>query len=146
MLLQLILFCVLFYSISEAMIILSSRAAAGCRRHGNNLCKLPLVAHDYYSSSYLAPSLTQIQNEIRQKRQLHQRIATSTKSTQLVNGLAASKIGLNPHQNTRHAPTVYHEHYSCPNWPQKHTFPMNKFEQTAYSLLTDRDDLLKQRN
>jgi len=128
------------------MIILSSRAAAGCRRHGNNLCKLPLVAHDDYSSSYLAPSLTQIQNEIRQKRQLHQRIATSTKSTQLVNGLAASKIGLNPHQNTRHAPTVYHEHYSCPNWPTQHTFPMSKFEQTAYSLLTDPDDFIQQNN
>jgi acetoin utilization deacetylase AcuC-like enzyme len=126
------------------MIIISSRAAAGCRRHGNgnNLCKLPLAAHDL--SSYLAPSLEQIQDEIQQKRRLHQINATSSKSTQLVDGLAASSIGLNPRQNTRHAPTVYHEHYSCPNWPTQHTFPMSKFEQTAHSLLTDPDDLLQQ--
>jgi len=35
---------------------------------------------------------------------------------------------------------VYHEQYSCPNWPNNHTFPMAKFEQTAYSLLNDVDD------
>ena len=139
MLLQL-LFCMLFDGSSDAMIISSSRATApGCRRHGNNLCNL-LAAHDYLY--YLAPSLTQINTEIQQKRRLHQITATSTKPTQLIDGLATSRLGLNPYQNTRHAPTVYHEHYSCPNWPVKHTFPMSKFEQTAYSLLTDSDNFL----
>ncbi|KAL7543639.1 hypothetical protein ACHAXR_012962 [Thalassiosira sp. AJA248-18] len=37
---------------------------------------------------------------------------------------------------------VYHELYSCPNWPIKHTFPMAKFTQTAVSLLNDSDEFL----
>ncbi len=108
--------------------------------------KLLLAAQiDDHYSSYLAPSLAQVQNEIEQKRRMHQLASTSSISTQLIdNGLAASRLGIDPYQNSRHAPTVYHEHYSCPNWPQKHTFPMSKFEQTAHSLLTDTDYLLKE--
>lgn len=147
MLHRLILLHVLsFCCISNAM-ILTSRAAAGSHRYGNNVChKLLLDAHiDDHYSSYLAPSLAQVQNEIERKRRIHQLASSASISTQLIdNGLAASKLGLDPHQNYRHAPTVYHEHYSCPNWPQKHTFPMSKFEQTAQSLLTETDELLKQ--
>jgi acetoin utilization deacetylase AcuC-like enzyme len=59
------------------------------------------------------------------------------------NGLLAERLGLNPKTNKRHAPMVYHEQYSnVPNWPSNHTFPMAKFEQTAYSLLNDVDDYL----
>lgn len=148
MLHQLILLHVLFFFIiSDAMILTSSRAAAGSLRHGSNLRHVLLMAaqiDDHYSS-YLAPSLAQVHKDIEQKRRMHQLVASSSISTKLVdNGLAASKLGLDPYHNLRHAPTVYHEHYSCPNWPQKHTFPMSKFEQTAHSLLTDTDELLKQ--
>ena len=109
------------------------------RRNRNNLCRL-YAALDY--SSYLPPSLSQINNELQQKRLLQ----NSSKSTQLIkNGLAASRLGLDPSQNSRHAPTVYHEHYSCPNWPTNHTFPMSKFELTAYSLLNDPDPYLLQK-
>ena len=108
------------------------------RRNRNNLCRM-YATLDY--SSYLPPSLSQINNELQQKRLLQ----NNSKSTQLINnGLAASRLGLDPSQNHRHAPTVYHEHYSCPNWPTNHTFPMSKFELTAYSLLNDPDPYLLQ--
>lgn len=108
------------------------------RRNRNNLCRL-YAALDY--SSYLPPSLSQINNELQQKRFLQ----NNAKSTHLINnGLAASRLGLDPSQNSRHAPTVYHEHYSCPDWPTNHTFPMSKFELTAYSLLNDPDPYLLQ--
>ena len=64
----------------------------------------------------------------------------SNKSIYIDNGLIAERLGSNPTTNIRHAPMVYHEQYSCPNWPNNHTFPMAKFEQTAYSLLNDVDD------
>ena len=80
----------------------------------------------------------------------HERHATATtttttttvsnKSIYIDNGLIAERLGSNPTTNIRHAPMVYHEQYSCPNWPNNHTFPMAKFEQTAYSLLNDVDD------
>ncbi|KAL7501409.1 hypothetical protein ACHAWT_010688 [Skeletonema menzelii] len=128
------------------ILALTSRAVARRRCRYRNICNQLQAAQIDDYSSYLAPSLTQVQNEIEQKRRL-QHFSSSAMSTQLLDdGLAASKIGLDPYQNSRHAPTVYHEHYSCPNWPQKHTFPMSKFEQTAYSLLNDPDDLLQQRH
>jgi acetoin utilization deacetylase AcuC-like enzyme len=99
------------------------------RRHHN---VLPMVADDYY----LAPTLARIQSKLNQR----------TKSTRtfpsdlLIDGLAASHLGLDPSQNTRHAPMVYHENYSFDNWPASHTFPMDKFRMTAYSLLNDADE------
>lgn len=50
-------------------------------------------------------------------------------------GLAASRLGLDPALNRFHAPLVYHENYSFSNWPEKHTFPMDKFARTAHALL-----------
>lgn len=47
----------------------------------------------------------------------------------------ASTLGLDPSLNRFHAPLVYHEGYSC-DWPEKHTFPMKKFERNAHALLT----------
>ena len=49
---------------------------------------------------------------------------------------AASKHGLDPMSNRFHAPIVYHEQYSFDDWPPNHTFPMDKFERTAYALQT----------
>ena len=48
----------------------------------------------------------------------------------------ASRLGLDPAQNRFHAPLVYHEHYSFAHWPERHTFPMNKFARIAHALLT----------
>ena len=122
-----------------------SPGRAVTHRHISQHNMRQFMATDDYSS-YLAPSLTQVQNEIQQKRRLHQLEKSSKEATKLIDGLAASRLGLNPQQNTRHAPTVYHEHYSCPNWPKKHTFPMDKFKQTAYSLLNDVDQFLQDSN
>jgi len=54
--------------------------------------------------------------------------------------LATSRCGLDPAMNRFHAPIVYHENYSFPNWPENHTFPMNKFSETAKALTTRRAD------
>ena len=51
-------------------------------------------------------------------------------------GLVASRLGLDPLHNSYACPIVYHERYSFPEWPENHTFPMNKFERTANALLT----------
>jgi len=50
--------------------------------------------------------------------------------------LAVSRLGLDPRLNQFHAPIVYHEHYSFPDWPEKHTFPMDKFSRLALALQT----------
>lgn len=50
--------------------------------------------------------------------------------------LAASRLGLDPALNRFHAPLVYHENYSFANWPEQHTFPMDKFSRTAHALLS----------
>jgi len=50
--------------------------------------------------------------------------------------LAASRLGLDPTLNRFHAPLVYHENYSFANWPEQHTFPMDKFARTAHALLS----------
>jgi acetoin utilization deacetylase AcuC-like enzyme len=85
---------------------------------------------------YLTPTLERIQSKISRNK-------SSTKqlpSDLLINGLAASHLGLDPSQNLRHAPMVYHKNYSFDNWPTSHTFPMDKFRMTAYSLLNDLDE------
>ena len=50
---------------------------------------------------------------------------------------AASRLGLDPFQNKRHCPLVYHENYSFEDWPPNHTFPMNKFERLANAILNN---------
>ena len=107
--------------------------------------------------SYLTPTLARVKEELHQTKLTDQqsRTTSSNSSTNsyptvkinqrdaqavLIDGLVASKLGLDPYQNFRHAPMVYHEHYSCPNWPEKHTFPMEKFHQSAMSLLHDPDE------
>lgn len=124
-----------------------------------------LLSHSSSSSSssnntdisYLTPTLARVQAHLQHtKIALDQPSRTSTSrdhsstnsflserhDTQsiFIDGLAANKLGLDPYQNSRHAPMVYHELYSCPNWPEKHTFPMEKFHQTAVSLLNDPDE------
>jgi acetoin utilization deacetylase AcuC-like enzyme len=88
-----------------------------------------MVADDYY----LAPTLARILNR-------RNKSTRPCSSDLLIDGLAASHLGLDPSQNTRHAPMVYHENYSFDNWPSSHTFPMDKFRMTAYSLLNDADE------
>ena len=88
--------------------------------------------YDYY----LAPTLDRIQNKITQRAFSNHQSASDL----FIDGLAASHLGLDPSLNTRHAPMVYHENYSFDNWPASHTFPMDKFRMTAYSLLNDPDD------
>ena len=122
------------------------------------------TANDLY---YMAPTLASVQNELgkkkkdtlyQQKKQPYSSVIASVNSTKnhhqrqqqqqqssnifTTDGLLTNQPGLNPNQNTRHAPLVYHEHYSCPNWPAKHTFPMAKFKETAVSLLNDPDEFL----
>ena len=104
-------------------------------------------------SFYLAPTLASVQEESlrggKKKRAAEKDFASIDNandqrphSSIYIDGLAAGKIGFDPRGNTRHAPMVYHERYSCPNWPSKHTFPMAKFEHTALSLLNDTDEFL----
>jgi acetoin utilization deacetylase AcuC-like enzyme len=52
------------------------------------------------------------------------------------NNIAASRLGLDPALNRFHAPIVYHEHYSFPDWPPNHTFPMDKFARLAHAVTT----------
>lgn len=49
----------------------------------------------------------------------------------------ASHLGLDPSHNRFHSPLVYHEEYSFLDWPDKHTFPMNKFARLAHALLNN---------
>jgi acetoin utilization deacetylase AcuC-like enzyme len=49
-------------------------------------------------------------------------------------GLKASRYGLDPFQNRFSCPIVYHEKYSFPEWPENHTFPMDKFDRIAHAL------------
>lgn len=95
---------------------------------------------------YLTPTLERIQQ---QKSEIPNADAsrsftssTTHQATILLDGLATSHLGLDPRQNTRHAPMVYHEGYSFQDWPTTYTFPMDKFKQTAYSLLNDSDEFL----
>jgi len=48
---------------------------------------------------------------------------------------ACSKLGLDPLKNRFHAPIVFHENYSFPNWPTEYTFPMDKFASLAHFLV-----------
>ena len=48
----------------------------------------------------------------------------------------SSRLGREPSQNTVHAPMVYHEQYSFADWPENHTFPMNKFKEIANAVVT----------
>lgn len=50
---------------------------------------------------------------------------------------ACSKLGLDPSKNRFHAPIVYHERYSFKDWPQSHTFPMDKFRALANCLVSN---------
>lgn len=51
-------------------------------------------------------------------------------------GIVASRLGLDPTSNRFHQPIVYHENYSFANWPESHTFPMDKFARLAHALQT----------
>ena len=93
----------------------------------------------------MPPTLATVQQDVQQHRftsNTQEKQQHCNSSSILTNGFATSHIGLNPKQNTRHAPMVYHEHYSCPTWPAKHTFPMAKFTETYNSLLLDNDEYL----
>ena len=50
--------------------------------------------------------------------------------------LDLSRQGLDPAQNYFHAPLVHHERYSFDDWPEQHTFPMDKFARIAHALQT----------
>mmetsp|Transcript_12549 Transcript_12549/g.19425 ORF Transcript_12549/g.19425 Transcript_12549/m.19425 type:complete len:407 (-) Transcript_12549:759-1979(-) len=50
--------------------------------------------------------------------------------------LVTSRHGLDPKENRFHAPIVYHENYSFSDWPENHTFPMDKFALLAQALTT----------
>jgi acetoin utilization deacetylase AcuC-like enzyme len=58
-------------------------------------------------------------------------------NTTIVGLSACSKLGVHPSLNRFHAPIVYHEHYSFDDWPQHHTFPMDKFARLAECLTTN---------
>jgi acetoin utilization deacetylase AcuC-like enzyme len=68
--------------------------------------------------------------------QMSMSTSTSTSSAATDESIAASRHGLDPAINRFHAPIVYHENYSFDNWPEKHTFPMDKFKRTAHALGT----------
>ena len=128
-----------------------------------------LLSSSHDDSIYLTPTLTRVNEEIQARNEdaaiqqqkhgasnddspsiasksNHEQQPITTKvcsdSIYIDNGLLAERLGINPTTNKRHAPMVYHEQYSFPNWPSNHAFPMAKFEQTAYSLLNDVDDYL----
>ena len=64
------------------------------------------------------------------------RLAMSSSTSSASSMLATSRHGLDPSINRFHAPIVYHENYSFEGWPEKHTFPMDKFKRTAHALGT----------
>ena len=97
-----------------------------------------LSSHDDYYY-YMPPTLASVQKNLQASSS-----SSSIKPSIFMNdGLVTSHIGRNPIHNTRHAPMVYHDRYSCPNWPTKHTFPMAKFAEMAVSLLNDSDEFLE---
>ena len=98
-----------------------------------------LSSHDDDYYYYMPPTLASVQKKDLQASSSSSSIKTSI----LMNGLVTSHLGRNPIHNTRHAPMVYHDRYSCPNWPTKHTFPMAKFKEMAVSLLNDSDEFLE---
>jgi acetoin utilization deacetylase AcuC-like enzyme len=49
-------------------------------------------------------------------------------------GLRASHYGLHPLKNEFSCPLVYHERYSFADWPENHTFPMDKFARIAHAV------------
>ena len=112
----------------RAMSIGSSTSARRIQRN---------IGHDFTPSSstvrflssndddlfYLNPTLARIQEELQPEKMTDQRRPSPSNDNHhhdtqsiFIDGLAASKLGLDPYQNTRHAPIVYHELYSCPNW------------------------------
>lgn len=112
------------------------------------------------SDRFLAPTLARARRELRsQKRAEATGAARRSRASAAADGIAAASDSsrsmlaegglaadgwpaLDPGRNTRHAPLVYHDRYSCPGWPAKHTFPMAKFRETAASLLGDPDEFL----
>ena len=152
----------LFPMASSSVRILSSLITSTLTASSSSSSSSALSSSD--DSFYLAPTLASVQEESlrggKKKRAAKKDFAsiddptTSTThppddandqrphSSIYIDGLAAGEIGFDPRGNTRHAPMVYHERYSCPNWPSKHTFPMAKFEHTALSLLNDTDEFL----
>ncbi|KAL3822178.1 hypothetical protein ACHAXA_008194 [Cyclostephanos tholiformis] len=94
--------------------------------------KVGAAQQDYISTNSSAPYTNPIAND-----------RSPPRNSIFIDGLAAARLGIDPRRNTRHAPMVYHERYSCPNWPVGHTFPMAKFEHTALSLLNDFDEFLR---
>ena len=94
----------------------------------------PLSKYNY--EDYMPPTLASVQHRYTANTQEQQH----SNSSSILTGLATSHVGLE--QNKRHAPMVYHDHYSCPTWPTKHTFPMAKFTETYNSLLLDNDEFL----
>lgn len=48
---------------------------------------------------------------------------------------SASRLGFDPTQNQRHCPLVFHEDYSFADWPEEHTFPMDKFARLGRALM-----------
>lgn len=110
--------------------------------------------HEDDASYYLAPTLARVQQQIREKKGActnppaaeanNDDDGSRGRSSLFIDGgLAASRLGLDPRKNTRHAPMVYHDRYSPTYWPPKHTFPMAKFNMTAVSLLSDPDEFLE---
>ena len=67
-------------------------------------------------------------------------------STVRLFSISASRLGLDPAQNRFHAPIVYHEQYSFDGWPEKHTFPMDKFARLAHAVLTTQKSTLPSSN
>ena len=115
----------------RAMSIGSSTSTSSARRIQRN------IGHDFTPSSstvrflssndddlfYLNPTLARIQEELQPEKMTDQRRPSPSNDNHhhdtqsiFIDGLAASKLGLDPYQNTRHAAMVYHELYSCPNW------------------------------
>ena len=66
-------------------------------------------------------------------------------NSHLRNHLAVSRLGLDPLKNTYHHPIVYHEHYSFKDWPQSHSFPMDKFKRLGHYLTSGHNLSLNQR-
>lgn len=95
----------------------------------------------YNYEDYMPPTLASVQQNVQHRYISNtQEEQHSSNSTSNRLGLATSHIGLE--KNIRHAPMVYHDHYSCPHWPSKHRFPMAKFTETYNSLLLDDDEFL----
>jgi len=97
----------------------------------------------YNYEDYMPPTLASIKTDVQHRYTSNTQEQQHFNSSSILTNdrLATSHVGFNPKQNTRHAPMVYHEHYSC-HWPSKHRFPMAKFTETYKSLLHDNDEFL----